>query len=128
MLSDLKLEGNQQNSKSSFLRQRQIVCPPEKFWANRLELKFPKRQLDFEKALNFFESKKSVELEENLEEIWEEISRPFDPLDNCGLGSAGPLDGTSTVTLKLVSLTEKSILTKSSSYSLSKYNNLTKIR
>merc|ERR1712062_156409 len=60
------------------------------------------RQLDFERALNFFESKKSEKLEENLEAIWEEISRPFDPLDNCGLGSAGPLDGTSTVTLKLI--------------------------
>ena len=58
------------------------------------------RQLDFEKALDYFEENESIELDD---ETWEEISRPLDPLDNCGLASAGPLDGTSTITLKLVS-------------------------
>ena len=58
------------------------------------------RQLDFEKALKYFQENESTEL---AGEIWEEISRPLDTLDNCGLDSAGPLDGTSTITLKLVS-------------------------
>ena len=52
------------------------------------------RQIDFHKAL--------YSIEKGLPTNWENISRPVDPVENCGLEDNGPLNATSIVELKLV--------------------------